>query len=145
MNDRPPFAQTDLPRASRVVPAPIDTVFRIVADVESWPAWVPLVLDPVIPQDDEHYLFRIGPQTNPRNVSMRLALKTPPHMIALESSDEHQLWIRLRPATGGTDVEIVLRPNPQMTGLGRLRERRRRGERAEWAEATLHALAALLI
>lgn len=144
MSDGPPFAQTDLPRASRVVPAPINTTFHAVANVREWPAWVPLVLDPVIPQDDEHYLFRIGDETKPRNVTVRLVLRTPLHLMAFESDDRHQLWIRFRPAAGGTNVEVVLRPNPQMTRLERLRERRRSRRRTEWADATLDALAAFL-
>jgi len=144
MSDSPPFGQTDLARASRVVPAPIVTAFQMVADVRGWPAWVPLVLEPVIPKDDEHYLFRISTGSNARSVTLRLMLRTPFHLIAFENDDGHQLWVRLRPATGGTDVEIVIRPNPHMTRLERPRERRRSRQRAAWADATLDALAGLV-
>jgi hypothetical protein len=144
MSDGPPFAETDLPRASRVVPAPINTVFLTVADVRKWPAWVPLVLDPVIPQDDDHFLFRVGQQTSARSVTVRLALRTPLHLMAFETDERHQLRIRFRPAAGGTEVEVVVRPNPQMTRLERLRERRRGRKRALWAEATLDALASFV-
>lgn len=144
MNDKLPFGQPDLPRASGVVPVPVATAFRAVADVRGWPAWVPLVLDPVVSQDDEHYLFRVGQTSNARNVSMRLLLRTPVHLVAFENDDGDQLWFRVRPTTGGANVEIVLRPNPQMSRLERLRERRRSRRRAAWVEATLDALAGFL-
>ena len=141
MSERPPFERTDLPRATRVVAAPVADVYAVVTDVTQWPSWMPELLDPVIAKGDDRYLFRRQRNGRTDHNEGVVVVRGPTHTFGVQIDAAERVWFRTRPSPSGTKVDLVLQPFGAATWRQRLRGRRRRNEQERWVHDVLDGLA----
>lgn len=141
MSGRPPFERADLPRATRVVAAPVADVYAVVTDVEQWPTWIPEVLEPVIAKGDDRYLFRTQHDGRTDHNEGLVIVRGPTHTFGLQIDASDRIWFRTRPSPTGTKVDLVLEPFGTSTWRHRLRSRRRRDQQERWVHQVLDGLA----
>lgn len=139
-----PFDRDDLPRATRVVGAPVGEVYATVTAVERWPEWVPAVLDPVIAKGDERYLFRSRRDGRIDHNEGRVVLRGPTHTFGVQIDAGARVWFRTRPTSAGTKVDLVLEPVGAASWRQRIGGRRRRAQQEQWVTGALEGLTAHL-
>lgn len=134
------FYEEGLPRAERVIAAPIEEVFAAIDAVEAWPEWLGTVTGPV--REVGGGLYELTGSTGTRRVVV--TARGPTHTIAFDIERLGQLAFRTRPTTAGTRVEAIGRPVDHGSWRRRLRGRKLRQRDDAWLAAALDDLAAHL-
>lgn len=140
MSPLPPFDRTDLPCGTRVVAAPVADVYATVTDVAQWPSWMPELLEPVIAKGGDRYLFRRQRNGRTDHNEVLVVVRGPTHTFGVQIDASERIWIRTRPTSSGTKVDVVLEAMGSGTWSQRVRGRRRRSEQEQWVVEALDGL-----
>lgn len=137
-----PFDRDDLPRATRVIDAPIAAVYETIATPDRWPTWMPDVIEPVIVKSGDRFVFRSQGRGAVEHHDAHVITRGPTHAFAVEIDETERLYFRTRPSPTGTKVDVVAERIAPPKGWRRSSSRRQRDDRARSLESALAQLAA---
>lgn len=141
MNATLPFDRDDLPRATRLIDAPIATVYETIATPDRWPTWMPGVIEPVILKPGDRFVFLSQDTSLVEHHEARVITRGPTHAFAVQIDETERLYFRTRPSPTGTKVDVVAEPMTPPKGWRRRVNRKRLTDRTRSLESALARLA----
>jgi hypothetical protein len=106
----PPFNEPGLPRAERLVDAPVEVVFGVLDEIPLWPVWMRGLTGPAVTVTSDTVVLSSRRFLRQIERTVRITGRGPTYTLFLDVDDGAvNVYFRTRPKGAGTLAEVVVK------------------------------------